>query len=141
MISLLQHSEWAAPIIMVPNANGKIRVCGNYEVTVNQAVEIPAHLLPNAKDLFANLTGGENFTKFDLPHAFQQVELEDESKTYLTINTHLGLFHFNKLPFGRSSCKPFILLSFLDQILCGMTNVVCKAGGLLIKAETGFITA
>ena len=41
--------------------------------------------------LFATLAGGSRFTKLDLAQAYQQMILEDDSKPYLTINTHLGL--------------------------------------------------
>ena len=36
--------------------------------------------LPRIDDLFASLAGGKAFSKLDLPHAYQQLQLDDESK-------------------------------------------------------------
>ena len=43
------------------------------------------------------------FTKLDLSQAYQQVELEEASKAYVVINTHRGLFQYNRLPYGIAS--------------------------------------
>ena len=40
------------------------------------------------------------FSKLDLANAYQQLELDEHSTRYVTINTHLGLFKYNHLPFG-----------------------------------------
>ncbi len=44
--------------------------------------------LPKVDDLLASLAGGTVFTKLDLTHAYQQVELDADSKEMVTINTH-----------------------------------------------------
>ena len=54
-------------------------------------------------DLFATLAGGVMFSKLDMAHAYQQILIDDDSKQYLTINTHRGLFVYNRLTFGVSS--------------------------------------
>ena len=46
---------------------------------------------------------GEKVTKLDLSSAYQQVLLEEESRQYVTINTHLGLLRYTRLPFGVMS--------------------------------------
>jgi len=131
IITKVEHSQWAAPIVVVPKANGQIRICGDYKVTVNQAVEIPEHPLPDVEELFSRLTGSTVFSKLDLAHAFQQVELEESSKCYLTINTHMGLYRYNKLPFGVSSA-PAIFQSIMDQMLHGLPGVLCRADDVLV---------
>ena len=46
------------------------------------------------EDIFASLSGDERFTTFDLAHAYNQLLLDDESRQYITINTHKGLYLF-----------------------------------------------
>ena len=40
--------------------------------------------LPSTEDLFATVAGGQVFSKIDLSHAYQQVELDEDSQKYLT---------------------------------------------------------
>ena len=68
------------------------------------------------EDLFAKLSGGVLFSKIDLSQAYQQLELDEESKQFTVINTHRGLFHFNHLPFGISSA-PGIFQRAMDSLL------------------------
>ena len=48
--------------------------------------------LPRGEDLYAKLSGGQKFTKLDLRNAYLQVELQEESKKFVTINTSKALF-------------------------------------------------
>lgn len=66
------------------------RICGDYEVTVNQVCKLEEYPLPRIDDLFATLAGGTLFTKLDMSQAYQQLLLDDNSKEYVTINTHKG---------------------------------------------------
>ena len=47
------NSEWATTMVIVPKGNGKIRVCGDFKVTINQCVEIKLYPLPMIEDIFA----------------------------------------------------------------------------------------
>ena len=40
IIEKVSHSEWAAPIVPVPKRDGRFRICGDYKVTVNQALTV-----------------------------------------------------------------------------------------------------
>ena len=73
--------------------NGKMRICGDYKLAINQAAPTDTYLLPLIDEIFANLSGGTHFTKLDPADVFHQLPLNDETKQYTTINTHKGLFH------------------------------------------------
>ena len=72
----------------VPKRDGKIRICGDYKVTINSSLDVDQYPLPKPDHLFATLAGGKKFTKLDLSQAYQQLLLDDESKELVTINTH-----------------------------------------------------
>ena len=91
----VDHSEWAAPIVAVPKKDGKFQICGDYKVTVNQALAMDQYPLPKPDDLFATLAGGKVFTKLDLSQAYLQLRFDEKSATYVTINTHQGLYRYN----------------------------------------------
>ena len=76
IIEPVQFSDWAVPIVPVLKANGELRVCGDYKVSVNQVTKLETYPLPKLEDLFASLAGGKTFSKLDLAHAYLQVELD-----------------------------------------------------------------
>uniref|UniRef100_A0AAZ3NPL7 ribonuclease H n=1 Tax=Oncorhynchus tshawytscha TaxID=74940 RepID=A0AAZ3NPL7_ONCTS len=110
-------------------------MCGDYKVTVNRCILPEEYPLPNAQDLFATLAVGKVFSKLDLAFAYQQLKLDPESEQYLTINTHKGLFRFNRLAYGISTA-PVIFQHTMDQILDGIDHVVCFMDDILVSAPT-----
>ena len=134
MITKVSHSDWAAPIVPVPKKNGRFRICGDYKVTVNQALAVDQYPLPKPEDLFAMLSGGKKFSKLDLSQAYQQVELEDSSKAFVTINTHLGLYRYNRLPFGVASA-PALFQKLMDTVLQDLPHVICYLDDILVTGK------
>ena len=66
VISPVQFSKWVAPIVHVVKQDGSIRICGNFNVKINQASQIDTYLLRKIEDLFTNLSGGKYFSKLNL---------------------------------------------------------------------------
>ena len=81
--------------------------------------------------MFATLSGGEKFTKLDLQQAYLQLQLEEESRKYVTINTHRDLFEYTRLPFGVASA-PALFQRIMDSILQGIPSVKCYIDDILI---------
>ena len=130
----VEQSEWATPLVIVPKSNGKIRVCGDFKVTINQCVETKSYPLPTTEDIFAHLAGGRVFSKLDLSQAYLQLPVDEDSKDLLVINTPKGLFRYNRLPYGVS-VAPAIFQSVMDRILHGLP-VACYLDDILIAAPT-----
>ncbi|CAC5370729.1 unnamed protein product [Mytilus coruscus] len=116
-IQQVEFSDWAAPMVPVVKENGSIRICGDY------------------KDLYATLGGGQEYTKLDLNQAYQQTELDEDSKRYVTINTHKGLFRYNRLPYGEAS-SPGIFQRTLENVVQGISNVLVRVDDILITGKT-----
>ena len=66
-------SDWAAPIVAVPKKDGKFRICGDYKVTINQALNVKQYPLPKPEELFSTLAKGKVFSKLDLSQAYLQL--------------------------------------------------------------------
>ena len=106
----------------------------------------------------ATLAGGEKFTKLDLSQAYQQLELDEESRELLTINTQLGLYRPKRLQFGVHSATgifqremdnrlrkiPFVKVRVDDILISGRNDAehienlravlrVLKEAGLTVK--------
>lgn len=137
-MGVLEHvdfSEWAAPIVVVPKKDGKVRICGDYKVTINPFLDVDQYPLPRPEDLFATLAGGTCFSTLDLSHAYNQLVLEEDSRKFLTINTHRGLYQYTRLPFGVASA-PAVFQKTMDMILQGMEGVICYIDDILISGKT-----
>ena len=53
VISPVQFSRWAAPIVPVIKRNGAVRLCGDFKVTVNLVSPVDSYPLPKIEELFA----------------------------------------------------------------------------------------
>ena len=113
------------PIVPVVKPDGGVRICGDYKVTVNSTLEVDQHPLPNPEELFVALSGGEKFTKLHLSRDYQQILLEENSREFVTINTHKGLYRPTRLPFGVSSASA-IFQSKIEQVLQAIPMIVCR---------------
>ena len=132
---VVNHSQWAAPIVTVPKKDGTVRICGDYKVTINPVLDVDQYPLPWPEDLFATLAGGKFFSTLDLSHAYNQVVLDDGLLKYLTINTHRGLYEYTRLPFGVASA-PSVFQKMMDTILQGMDGVICYLDDILVSGRT-----
>lgn len=131
----VQRSDWATPLVVVYKPNGEVRICGDYKMTVNQSLRTDHYPLPVMKDIFATLHGCKYFTVLDLSTAYQQLELDPDSQSLVTMNTHLGLFQYTRLPYGITSA-PSIFQAVMDDLLKGLDRVSCYINDVLIAGET-----
>ena len=134
IISPVQHTELATPIVPIMKRDGNIRLCGDYTVTVNQSLSADSYPLPRVEDIFAALQNGKLFTKLDLSQAYQQLPLDEDSKKFTTINTHKGLFQYNRLPFGISTA-PSIFQKLMENMLRDLPNVCVYIDDILVSGK------
>ena len=141
IIRQVTYSDWASPIVPVPKADGTVRICGDYKVTINQHLKVDHYPMPKAEDIFSTLNGGEKFTKLDLSQAYLQLPLDEESQKLTTISTHKELFQYTRLPYGIASA-PAIFKMTMDKILQGLNGVSCYLDDILVtgKDDTEHLT-
>ena len=94
-------------------------------------LQVDQHPIPKPEDIFASMAGGKLYTTLDLSQAYQQLMLDEESKELVTISTHLGLFCYNRLPFGVASA-PAIFQLTMDQLQNGLPGVQSYLDNIII---------
>ncbi|CAB4033870.1 Transposon Tf2-9 poly, partial [Paramuricea clavata] len=122
----------ASPIVTVGKKDGdEVRVCGDFSVTYNACAEVETYPMPKIEDMHSALRGCQVFSVLDLKQAYHQIPISTESQKYLTINTHLGLFAFKRLPNGIHS-GPAIFQRIMDGLLADIPKAVSRLDDILI---------
>ncbi|XP_049886457.1 uncharacterized protein K02A2.6-like [Pectinophora gossypiella] len=134
VIEPVDHSDWASPLVPVNKADGGLRICADYKATINPVLLIDRYPLPKIDDLMVNLSGAQYFSKIDLSQAYNQIEL-DETKIYTVINTHRGLYRYNRLVYGLSS-SPGIFQRIMCNLLKDIPNVEVFLDDVIIGGRT-----
>lgn len=119
----IEHSDFGTPIVPVVKASGEIRLCGDYKTTVNPILKREYYPLPRIDELFAALSGGEEYSKIDLTRAYMQCPLDEDSQALTAISTHLGTFAFRRTPYGLS-CIPEKFQKLMEETLRGLKHTV-----------------
>ena len=134
IIKKVESSEWSTPIVPVLKKDITVRICGDYKVTINPHIQQNRHPIPVIEDLSHKLSGGERFTELDLSHAYTQLELDEDSKKLTTVNTHMGLYQYQRLCFGISS-SPGIFQEVMDSTFQSVPNVAVYFDNLYITGK------
>ncbi|XP_028169209.1 uncharacterized protein LOC114359144 [Ostrinia furnacalis] len=134
ILTPVERSDWATPIVPVVKKDGNIRICADYKTTLNKVIEIDRYPLPRVEDLLVRLHGGQRFSKIDLSQAYAQLELDD-SKKYTVINTHKGLFVYNRLVYGLAS-SPGIFQRRLEEMFADLPCVGVFLDDIIITGKT-----
>lgn len=135
VISSVDFSSWAAPIVVTKKSNGAVRICADFSTGLNAVLEPHQYPLPLPEDIFATLAGGRIFSKIDCADAYLQVLVDEKSKQLLTINTHRGLYQYNRLCFGIKSA-PGIFQQIMDTMLAGLCGIVSYLDDIIVVGKT-----
>ena len=136
----IQFNDYGTPVVPIRKQllsnqkKAKLRVCGDYSVTVNPQLETHRHPIPLPEDLMRKLGGGYFFSKIDLADAYNQIELGPESQRRLALSTHRGVLLQTRLPFGISSA-PGYFQEVMDQLTKDLKGVAVYLDDILVSGS------
>ena len=100
----------------------------------DKASMVDLYPLQRVDDLFTAMSGWVSFSKLDLLHEYLQLQLEESSRQYVTINTHRRLYRYTRLPFEVLSVAGMFQWA-MDNLLQGMPHIVAYLDDILISGQ------
>jgi len=116
-------------------SDGPVRVCGDYKLTAIKVSKLDGYPIPKLDDLYTKLAGAQTFSELDLSRAYEQMLVVENSKEFLTINTHKGLYRYNRLPYEVASA-PGIFQRTMEGLLQGIPSTGVLLDNILITGPS-----
>ena len=138
ILEKVDDSPWGTPVVPVKKSKGDvddIRICGDYKSTLNPAISTRQYPIPSVEECFNTVTGGTWFSVVDIKQAYNNLIICEEDQMLTTLNTHLGLYKWKRLPYGISSSAA-IFQSVMDQTIEGIPMTTCRIDDILIGGRT-----
>lgn len=134
ILTKVKHNEWGTPLVPVLKKGGGVRICGDYKVTINKHMQDVKHPAPRVEEVFAELGGGEKFTKLDMSAAYNQLELTDKSKKLCAWSTPKGIYLHNRLPYGtKTAAAEFDKV--IEQVLQGAKGTAAFRDDIVVTGK------
>lgn len=124
-------SPFGAPVVMVPKANGEVRLCNDFR-GLNKLTIVDHYSLPNLEDLLSEIKGSAYYSTIDLCLGYHQILIEEQDRPKTAFHTQYGSYQWVVMPFGLVNgpstfqrvmehvLQPYlhkILLVYLDDII------------------------
>jgi hypothetical protein len=126
----------ASPVVWVKKSNGKLRMCADYKVHVNEKICSEAYPLPQIESLFSRVSGARFFAKVDLSDAYWQIELDEEAQKLCAINTSKGLYMVKRLQMGMKNSAAIFQSCMENVVLKGLQNIIVYQDDILVYGTT-----
>uniref|UniRef100_W5MKD2 ribonuclease H n=1 Tax=Lepisosteus oculatus TaxID=7918 RepID=W5MKD2_LEPOC len=101
---------------------------------VNKAVIPDKYPLLRVEELTSQFSG-QVFTKLDLGQGYHQIPLHPGSRNLTAVVTHIGVFHYTRVPFGLSSA-PSCFQKVMFTIFVGIPGVVIYLDDIVVYGPT-----
>ncbi|XP_062704520.1 uncharacterized protein K02A2.6-like [Aedes albopictus] len=135
IITPITYADWAAPIVVVRKPDRTVRICADFSTGLNNALEANNYPLPLPEDIFNRMANCTMFSHIDLSDAYLQVQVDEKSRKLININTHKGLYQFNRLSPGIKSA-PGAFQQIMDAMLAGLDCTCPYLDDVLVGGRT-----
>ncbi|XP_058983670.1 uncharacterized protein K02A2.6-like [Musca domestica] len=135
IITKVANSDWGSPLVVIPKADGGVRLCVDYKVGVNQRLVNAHYPIRKIDAIFNSLRDSKHFCRLDLYKAYLHVQVDQKSSEIQTISTHKGTFRMNRLSFGIKTA-PAEFNRIIDQILREVPKTESYFDDIVVHGET-----
>ena len=118
------HSPWSSNIVLVKKKDNSLRFCIDFR-QLNKRTKKDAYALPRIEELLDSMAGNRYFTVIDMKSGYHQVEILEPHKerTAFTVGP-LGLYEFNRMPFGLTGA-PATYQRMMQDVLGELHMKIC----------------
>jgi hypothetical protein len=121
--------------MVVKKPDVSARLCVDYSTGLNDAVQLHQHHLSVTEDIFAIINGVHVFSQIDFSGACLQVELDEDWKRLCNINTHRGIYEYQRLPFLVKSA-PDIFQAIMDNMRAGLPFATAYLDSIVVVSRS-----
>lgn len=134
IIERVDASPRISNLVVTKKKTGGLRPCADLR-QVNKAVIPDKYPLPTVEELSAKFHRSTVFTKLNLCQGYLQVPLHPDSRNLTAFVTHMGVFHYTRMPFGLSSA-PSCFQKIMATIFAGVPRVVVCLDDVVVHQRT-----
>jgi hypothetical protein len=107
-IEEVHHLVWLANPVIVPKANGKLRMCTNY-TSLNKACPKDPYPLPRIDHIVDSTSGCDLLSFLDSYSGFHQIQMSREDRKHTALVTADGLYCYVVMPYGlKNALSTFV---------------------------------
>ena len=88
-----ETSEWCNSFVLVPKANGKVRLCLDL-VCLNQALIRPIHKGPTLNDILPKLNNAKYLSVIDVSSGYLNLKLDEKTSYFMTFACQFGRYRY-----------------------------------------------
>jgi hypothetical protein len=104
-IEEVHHPVWLANPLVVPKANGKLRMCIDY-TSLNKACPKDPYPLPRIDQIVDSTLGCDLLSFLDAYSGFHQIRMAKEDRRHTAFVTVHGLYCYVVMPYGLRNALP-----------------------------------
>ncbi|XP_049882138.1 uncharacterized protein LOC126378061 [Pectinophora gossypiella] len=129
-------SPWCSPVILVPKANGDVRVCIDFR-KLNEITVPDRYPLPRIDDLLHQARAMPFMSTIDLHSGFWQIQVHPDDQIKTAFITPFGMYQFLRMPFGLRNA-PATFQRLMDKFIHGLKAqcVLSYLDDLIIRSNT-----
>jgi hypothetical protein len=136
-IEEVHHPVWLANPVIIPKANGKLRMCIDY-TSLNKACPKDQYPLPRIDQIVDSTSGCDLLSFLDAYSGFHQIRMSREDRRHTTFVTVDGLYCYVVMPYGLKNALPTFVRAmsktFGDLI---RDKVVVYVDDIVVKTKRG----
>jgi hypothetical protein len=104
-IEEVHHPVWLANPVIIPKANGKLRMCIDY-TSLNKACPKNPYPLPRIDQIMDSTSGCDLLSFLDAYSGFHKIQMSREDMKHTTFVTVDGLYCYVVMPYGLKNTLP-----------------------------------